>query len=628
MLKKSADQTFHYYLFLLTLSFIFFAVARSFGHLCKEALFFYNLQHLWILLAPFSGSINTAAFIVIFSFVIYFNRSCEIHNELERHKAYLTGLVSEKTRALTETNQKLIQEISDRTRTEKELEKTVDELSAVMNTINCGILFIDDQLHSRIVNRTFCELWGVPMDFEDSHPSMREVIEYNRYNNMYKVSDDDFERYMDEREAQIRQGSIAPVILERKDGIILQYQCVVLPDGWRMLTYFDITELKKTQEKLAQSQKMEAIGLMAGGVAHDLNNILSGVVSYPDLLLNKFPGNSELSKTLRIIKESGQRASEVVADLLTVARGVAGSHEIRSLNDLIIEYLESPEGKKMSSLHPEVLVKTDLEPDLHNISCSAIHIRKCIMNLLINSAEAIVGSGIIHVETKNQYIDTPVAENQYMPTGEYAVIRITDTGQGIAKNDISHIFEPFYSKKVLGRSGTGLGLAIVWNTVQDHNGTIVVNSTAQGTSFLLYFPVSSKVPSKKKGSVGLAQLQGHGERILLVDDEKQQCDIGSQMLSVLNYKVETVSSGEEALAFVRNQAVDLIILDMIMAPGINGRQTYEKIIADRPGQRAIIASGFSENAEVKKVQALGAGSFIRKPYTIEQLGLAVSEALA
>ncbi|MBU1139492.1 MAG: response regulator [Proteobacteria bacterium] len=627
LLKKGSDQTFYHYLFLLTLSFLFFAVSRSFGHLVKQTLLFYNQDHLWLLIAPFSGAINTAAFIVVFSFGIYCNRSRIIHNELEQHKTHLSALVAEQTRELTATNLRLSQEIADRILTEKELEKAVYEFSAVMDAIDYGVLFMDDQLHSRIVNRAFLELWGLPHDFEARRPSLRELLEYNRYNNIYKVSDEEFEQYMDEREAQIRQGTIAPMILERKDGKILQYQCVVLPDGWRMLTYFDITELKKTQEKLAQSQKMEAIGMMAGGVAHDLNNILSGIVSYPDLLLMKLSENSKMRKPLEVIKESGQRASQVVADLLTVARGVAGSREICSLNTLIIEHLKSPEGMKMLSLYPEVQIKTALAPDLLNISCSSIHCKKCLMNLLLNSAEAIDGPGIIHIETKNQYLETPVAENQYMKTGEYAVVRITDNGKGIEAEDISHIFEPFYTKKILGRSGTGLGLAIVWNTVQEHNGTITVNSSEQGTSFEIYFPIIREELSNKAGAVDLAQLQGHDELLLIVDDERQQRDITAQMLSILGYRVETVASGEEALAFVRKQAVDLIVLDMIMAPGINGRQTYEQIIAYRPGQKAIIASGYSENEEVVKAQALGAGIFLRKPYTIEQIGIAVKNSL-
>ena len=285
LLRKRPDWTFYNYLFLLTLSFVFFAVSRSFGHLIKQGLIYYDQQHIWKMIAPFSGSINTATFIVIFSFGIYFYRSHTIHRELEHHKTHLTSLVAKRTKKLTGTNLQLRQEIADRTRTEKELKKTIGEFSAVMDAIDYGILFMDDQYKARVVNRAYREIWGISAAFIAEQPHMRELMEYNRYNNVFNVPDKEFEHYMDEREAMVRQGEIFPGELECKDGMILQCQCVVLPDGWRMLTYFDITELKKTQEKLIQSQKMEAIGMMAGGVAHDLNNILSGVVAYPDLLL-------------------------------------------------------------------------------------------------------------------------------------------------------------------------------------------------------------------------------------------------------------------------------------------------------------------------------------------------------
>ena len=627
LLKKKRNQTFYQYLFLLSLSFIFFAVSRSFGHLVKQGLIFYNQQHVWELISPFSGSINTATFIVIFSFGIYFHRSRKIHRELEQHKNHLAGMVAERTRKLTETNLQLNKEVTGHVLTTQKLTKTIGEFSAVMDAIDYGILFMDDQLKARLANRAFREMWGLPVDFVGNRPSFRELMQFNRSNNIYNVPDNEFEQYMDKRTAEVRRGEIAPIELERKDGKIIQYQCVDLPDGWRMLTYFDITTLKQTQNKLAQSQKMEAIGLMAGGVAHDLNNILSGVVSYPDLLLMQLPENSDMQKPLEVIKESGQRAAEVVADLLTVAQGIAGCREVRSLNNLVYEYLNSPEGIKMLSLYPDIKIKTDLTENLFNISCSHVHIKKCLMNLLTNAAEAISGSGTIRIETRNQYVDKPVAENQFMEIGEYAVIRIADTGQGIDGEDISHIFEPFYTKKVMGRSGTGLGLAIVWNTIQDHGGAITVCSDDQGTAFELYFPITRKNLSARQGSIELAHLQGQGEFILVVDDEEKPRNIASEMLLVLGYQIETVASGEEAVRFVHHHPMDLIILDMIMDPGINGRQTFEQILEVQPGQKAIITSGFSENEEVKKALQLGVSNFIRKPYTMEQIGTAVKKAL-
>jgi signal transduction histidine kinase len=418
------------------------------------------------------------------------------------------------------------------------------------------------------------------------------------------------------------------------------YQCheqaIFWSDGRlvRLQIATDITKIKQAateklalQEKLMRSRKMEAIGLMAGGVAHDLNNILSGVVGYPDLLLMQLPEDSKLRRPLEEIKKSGQRAAEVVADLLTVARGVAAGREICSLNTLITEYMNSSEGQNCKLLYPNVICTLRLEPDLLNISCSSVHIKKCIMNLIINAAEAITGDGSIIISTENKYVDKPISENCYIEQGEYAVLCVTDTGSGISEEDVNCIFEPFYSKKVLGRSGTGLGLTVVWNTVQDHGGGITVESSGTGTTFTLYFPATREGLNKQIKSVRLDELMGHGDKILVIDDETLQQDIATEMLTALGYQVDSVSSGEEAIEYLKRNSVDLLVLDMVMYPGIGGLETYKQVIDMYPGQKAIIASGFSENKDVKNIQKIGAGQFIKKPYTINRIGTAVRQAL-
>ena len=379
--------------------------------------------------------------------------------------------------------------------------------------------------------------------------------------------------------------------------------------------------------QLMQAQKMEAIGLMAGGVAHDLNNILSGIVSYPDLLLMKLPEDSKLRQPIEAIRESGIRASQVVADLLTVARGTASTRTPANLNILIEEYLDSPEYKKLESLHPGVAITRELEPNLLNISCSRVHIKKCIMNLVMNGVEAINEKGLIFISTRNQYVDQPIAGNQHLEKGEYVVLSVVDTGEGIADEDIVRIFEPFYTSKVMGQSGTGLGLAVVWNTVHDHGGTIEVKSSEKETRFELFFPITREALPETSKRIGMEALKGNGEKILVVDDEPRQQDIATLFLELLGYDVYSVASGEAAIEYLKKNTVDLVMLDMLMEPGINGRKTYERIIQIHPGQKAVIVSGFSKNDEVKKAQKAGAGKFIKKPYLLEQLGLAVKQAL-
>jgi len=386
-------------------------------------------------------------------------------------------------------------------------------------------------------------------------------------------------------------------------------------------------EKESLQAKLQRSQKMEALGLLAGGVAHDLNNVLSGIVSYPELLLLDLSEESKLRKPIETMQESGHRAAAIVQDLLTVARGVATTKEPLNLNDLVSDYLNSPEFKKLKQFNPTVTVKTNLGTDLFNIGGSHVHIRKVLMNLVSNALEAIKGSGNVTISTVNRYIDRPLRGYDDVNIGEYVVLAVSDDGLGISSNDLERIFEPFYTKKVMDRSGTGLGLAVVWNVVQDLKGYIDVTSDENGTTFELYFPITRDKVSDKDLSIPINNYIGDGETVLVVDDVENQREIACKMLETLGYKTKTVSSGEEAVEYLTEHTVDLILLDMIMDPGINGRETYERIIKIHPNQKAVIASGFAETDDVKEAQKLGAGQYIKKPLTLEKMGIAVRDEL-
>jgi signal transduction histidine kinase len=396
----------------------------------------------------------------------------------------------------------------------------------------------------------------------------------------------------------------------------------------------DITERKRTEEalreseeKLARSKKMESLGLLAGGIAHDLNNVLSGIVSYPELLLLDLSEDSKLRKPIETMHQSGQRAAAIVQDLLTLAKGVATTKEPLNLNDLVCEYLNFPEFKKLEQFHPTVTVKTNLDNDLFNVSGSNVHIRKVVMNLVANASEAVEGSGNVTISTANRYVDRPLRGYDDINIGEYAVLSVSDDGSGISSDDLERIFEPFYSKKAMGRSGTGLGLTVVWNVVRDHKGYIDLKSDENGTTFELYFPVTREEISDKDVSISIKDYNGNGETILVVDDVESQREISCKMLDTLGYKTKAISNGEETVEYLKKHPVDLILLDMIMDPGINGRETYERIIKIHPNQKAIIASGFAETEEVKETQKLGAGKFIKKPLTLEKIGLAIKEEL-
>lgn len=389
----------------------------------------------------------------------------------------------------------------------------------------------------------------------------------------------------------------------------------------------EMKERKRLQSKQVRYHKMEAVGLMAGGVAHDLNNILTGITGYPELLLMQLPEDSELRAPISAIQESGERAAAVVADLLTVARGAASIRISAHINTLITEYLESPEFRHLSSLYPDIEIKGILGKKLPNISCSPVHVKKCIMNLVTNGAEASASGGIITLTTSYLAQNQQWAKENNLKPVDYIVLTVQDTGTGITTEDLEHIFEPFYTKKVMGRSGTGLGLAVVWNTMEDHEGKVLVRSTEQGTRFQLYFPTDNEQPISQEEDDKPTLISGKNQHILVIDDEPTLCDIACRMLTILGYKVDSVRSGEAAIHYLKNTSVDLIVLDMLMDPGINGLQTYKKILELYPGQKAIIASGFSESDDVKATLQLGAGGFIKKPYSLEQLGQAVDREL-
>ena len=390
----------------------------------------------------------------------------------------------------------------------------------------------------------------------------------------------------------------------------------------------DMTEYKKIEARLHRAETMEALGTLAGGVAHDLNNVLAVLVGHAELLLAKLPEGSSLTKNAQHILQSSEKGSAIIQDLLILARRGVSVSEAVDLNKLISDYLASLEYEKLRSLHTEVLVMKDLAEDLYSIRGSSIHLGRTVMNLVSNAMEAIAGPGTVTVRTENRYVDYAISGYDDVQEGNYVILSISDTGSGIPAKDVGKIFEPFYTKKIMGRSGTGLGLAIVWGTVKDHHGYVEVKSDeGMGSTFTLYFPVAREEMIRERKKRDVALYMGRGESILIVDDMEFQRELAENLLDNLNYEIATASSGEEAVAYIQNRHVDLILLDMIMDPGIDGLETLRRIREIQPDQKTIIVSGFAATERVRMAQELGAGEYVRKPYSLEQIGTAIRRAL-
>ncbi len=390
----------------------------------------------------------------------------------------------------------------------------------------------------------------------------------------------------------------------------------------------EILQREQLEEQLINARKMEALGTLAGGVAHDLNNILSGIVSYPELILEDVPVDSELYQPLLDIKTSGEKAAVVVEDLLTLARRGVPITEVIDLNHVVTDYLASPEYAKLVAQHPDIQVDTDLAISLPAMMGSPVHLSKTLMNLVANAFEAIDGRGEVFISTASKIVEAGAAGQEAVAPGHYLVLIVSDNGIGIANEDLRRIYEPFYTRKKMGRSGTGLGMAVVWGTVEDHKGAIVADSKpGAGTAFALYFPVAKDVLAGNVATENLKECRGNGESVLIIDDVENQRKIATLMLEKLGYRPKSVASGEAAVEYLKKDPADLLLLDMIMVSGMDGLETYRKIVKICPGQRVVIASGYSETERVRQVQALGAGCYIKKPYLLQELGLAIKTEL-
>lgn len=393
-----------------------------------------------------------------------------------------------------------------------------------------------------------------------------------------------------------------------------------------------VEEMRQMQNQLLQSEKMATAGSMAGAIAHDLNNVLAGLFSYPDLLLRKLPDDSGLKEPLQAMRTAGERAVGIVNDLLLLSKGTAQTWEFHELNVLVENCLQHVNATGHNNESRSFQFEVKLCHEKVYIRCASLPLQKAISNLIINRLECRSQAGVVQISTELKDGHSTDQRIQGLNDALYAVITVQGDGARVEQEHLERLLLPFHyrepgeQKEQTGCGG--LGLAIAWNIIQEHHGRITVDTTSDGSIFTVYLPISDELPDPVvEGESSSEDIRGSGS-ILVVDDEGLQREIAGNILAELGYDVFLVSSGEAAIKYLEKQVVDLVLLDMLMPPGINGRITYEGIHSRNPAQKVLLTSGFSQSGDIDATLAMGAGSFLKKPYTFQQLGEAVRDELA
>jgi signal transduction histidine kinase/DNA-binding LacI/PurR family transcriptional regulator/ActR/RegA family two-component response regulator len=395
---------------------------------------------------------------------------------------------------------------------------------------------------------------------------------------------------------------------------------------------------RSVQERLAATHRMESLSLLAGGVAHDLNNVLGPLVALPDLMLSQLEDAGgaeayprEFRSDLELIKVAGQRASQTIKDLLTLSRQGRTPKMPLDLNQILLECGEDGAARRLGLTDARTHMRVETPPTPLVILGSEAHIVRAISNLVQNAIDAIDGGGEVRLRSYATELVAPKDGYETIAAGNYAVVEVSDTGRGLPSEKRQRIFEPFFSTKQLGQgSGTGLGLAIVHGVVKEHAGFIdVVSKPGKGTTFSLYFPRSHG--KLTIGQVRAAHRTG-GERILVVDDEPIQLRTCRRILTHWGYQVDVTSTGRDACErFARIVAgecpgYDLVLLDVQLSGGEDGLDIYEQIRRIAPLQKAILASGHAPSHRVKAALERGI-PWLQKPYTADALADLVRSAL-
>jgi two-component system cell cycle sensor histidine kinase/response regulator CckA len=386
----------------------------------------------------------------------------------------------------------------------------------------------------------------------------------------------------------------------------------------------DISEKKRLEQQVIRTQRMEALSALAGGIAHNFNNILVGIMGYSEYLLSKKEPDDRDYRALKTIHEGALRASELTRQLLSTTRGERHSPTKMNLNDVVEKVLPLVAG----TFDTTIEIETHLARDLMLIEGDPGQWEQSLLNLCINARDAMPTGGRLVIETENKVLDEDFAKTHLgARVGSHVILSVTDTGVGIAPEIKDRIFEPFFTTKAKS-GGTGMGLSTVWGIVKDHRGHITVYSEpGAGTTFRICIPALEGSMNAPESADEIEDSSG-SETILLVDDEATVREIWGDFLREKGYRVITAENGKEGIdAFCRHRGeVDLIIVDFVM-PGLGGEKTAQKIREIEPRAKVLFTSGYSKNGPIGEYLNGGTDPFIQKPVPLKELGNKVREIL-
>ena len=520
-----------------------------------------------------------------------------------------------------------IQDITERKQAEVALRESEERLRVILDSTDNGILAVDASGKTIFSNRRFLELWRIPESLADTGDDNAMLVFV-------------LEQLVDPggflRRVQWLYGTaeIHSDIILFKDGRLFErYTIPMMVDGaviGRLWSFRDITDRKQAEEEkeklrtqLQQAMKMEAIGRLAGGVAHDFNNILTVIAGYCELLMQKVGKESPMLGELEQIKRAGDRAALMTQQLLAFSRKQIIEPKVMQLDRQVAEVLAM-----LSRLIGEdIALQTITGKSLGSVKIDPGQFQQILMNLVVNARDAMPGGGKIVIETANVDLDEVYcALHPYVIPGRYVMLAVSDTGQGMSEEVQSHVFEPFYTTKERG-SGTGLGLATTYGAVKQSGGYIEVESeVGKGTTFKIYLPRVEE-EGKPVKDARLVDLPGGAETVLLVEDEDTVRNLCSRILGELGYQVIQARSGAEAVAVAgRDDRIDLLLTDVVM-PGMSGKELATQLVLRHPEMKVLFMSGYTDDAIVHHGVLDEGVSFIGKPYTPSALARKVRQVI-